>query len=241
MICLVVSGLRGLSLILVQVHVRISEPPAYPVSCSWKPGTIAEPSRLCLSLFILKILLCSPITKLARGLLASTLEFCMRHRDKLQGSRACLKRGAEPWAGLRGLPLGWSRRHPLLARASTPGKRRRAAGLALAAGTLISPWAQQSSCWRSRRGELISKPFLFCARRCKYFTGLLKVPRVCFTLLRQGTLISWEDFCSAQSTEFNIERLSVRAVTLIFQLPKLRQSIKKCSSISNWCLTVYFM
>lgn len=103
------------------------------------------------------------------------------------------------------------------------------------------PWVKQSFCWRLRCGELISKPFMFCARQCKYFTGLLKVLRVCFTLSRQGTLIFWEDFFSAQSPEFHIERLSVRAVTLIFQLPKLRQSIKKCSSISNWCLTVYFM
>lgn len=56
---------------------------------------------------------------------------------------------------------------------------------------------------------------------------------LCLTFSRQGVLILCEDSCSVSSTGFHIERLFICAAMLIFQLPKLRHSIKKCSFISN--------
>lgn len=141
--------LRGLPvLILVNVHGSISELSASPVTCIRKTGTITDPSCPCFGLFILDTLLSSPITKLACGLLASTLQFCA-----WQGSRACLKRSAPApgsATGLPGLPLGQSRRM-LPGSASSPGKCQAAAGQAPAGGTPLSPRARQRGRWHLQR------------------------------------------------------------------------------------------
>lgn len=138
------------------MHASISELSASPITCIRKTGTITDPSCPCFALFILDTLLSSPITKLACGLLASTLQFCA-----WQGSRACSKRGAPApgsATGLQGLPLGQSRRM-LPGSASSPGKCQAAAGRAPAGGTR----ARQRGRWRLQRREPIPKPFLFCA------------------------------------------------------------------------------
>lgn len=188
------------------------------LSCPFTHLTACD--RLGLSLlpgfwFILNSLLSCPMTKLAWDLLASICEFYIWHRESGEAILLGMPLGSA--AGLWGLPLGWAggcasriRQQDVPAgcawRCQQPRRCPVAVGCAPEGHTLLSPQAWPRSPRHLTRGEPISKPLLFRTMSCKYLTGLLKVLCVCLTEWRQGTSIFWEDFCSARSTEFHIER-----------------------------------